>query len=52
MLKKSGTFPEVGGGVGLNLGKDKLKDIITSFGGKVTSSVSGRTDVVVVGKGL
>jgi NAD-dependent DNA ligase len=48
----TGIFPEVGGGIGLNLGKDRLKDIITAFGGKVTGSVSGKTDVVVIGKGI
>lgn len=46
----TGTFPELGGGGGLNLGKDKLKVLITSFGGRVTSSVSGKTDILVVGK--
>ena len=46
----TGTFPELGGGGGLNLGKDKLKALITSFGGRVTSSVSGKTDILVVGK--
>lgn len=48
----TGIFPEVGGGIGLNLGKDRLKDIITAFGGKVTGSVSGKTDIVVIGKGV
>lgn len=43
-------FPEVGGGGGLNLGKDKMKEIIESFGGHVTGSVSGKTNFVVVGK--
>lgn len=46
----TGTFPEVGGGEGLQLGKDRVKKMITSFGGKVASSVSGKTDVLVVGK--
>mmetsp|Transcript_75911 Transcript_75911/g.143096 ORF Transcript_75911/g.143096 Transcript_75911/m.143096 type:complete len:465 (+) Transcript_75911:73-1467(+) len=46
----TGIFPEVGGGEGLQLGKDRVKKMITSFGGKVTSSVSGKTDVLVVGK--
>lgn len=46
----TGLFPEVGGGEGLQLGKDKVKKMITSFGGKVASAVSGRTDVLVVGK--
>jgi hypothetical protein len=31
----TGVFPEVGGGAGLNLGKDRVKQMIQSFGGKV-----------------
>ena len=46
----TGVFPELGGGVGLSLGKAKLKQLISSFGGRVTGSVSGKTDVLVVGK--
>jgi len=46
----TGLFPEVGGGEGLQLGKERAKKMITSFGGKVTSAVSGRTDFLVVGK--
>jgi BRCT domain type II-containing protein len=46
----TGTFPEVGGGSGLSLGKAKVKAMIESFGGKVTASVSGKTDILVVGK--
>ena len=46
----TGIFPEVGGGAGLNLGKDKVKGMVQSFGGKVTGSVSGRTDILLVGK--
>lgn len=46
----TGVFPEVGGGQGLELGKAKVKKMIESFGGKVTSAVSGKTDVLVVGK--
>lgn len=46
----TGTFPEVGGGAGFNVGKDKVKSMITSFGGKVSGSVSPKTDVLVVGK--
>lgn len=46
----TGTFPEVGGGAGFKLGKDRVKKMIESFGGKVASSVSGKTDVLVVGK--
>lgn len=46
----TGLFPEVGGGSGLNLGKDKVKGMVEAFGGKVTGSVSGRTHILVVGK--
>lgn len=46
----TGIFPEVGGGGGLSLGKDKVKAMLQSFGGRVTGSVSGKTNVLVVGK--
>jgi hypothetical protein len=46
----TGIFPELGGGAGLNLGKDKLKLLVASFGGRVTGSVSGKTDILIVGK--
>lgn len=46
----TGTFPEVGGGKGFEIGKDKVKAMIKSFGGKVASGVTGKTDVLVVGK--
>jgi hypothetical protein len=46
----TGTFPELGGGAGLNLGKDRAKAMVEAFGGKVTGSVSGRTTLLVVGK--
>jgi len=46
----TGLFPELGGGGGLNLGKDKMKALIENFGGRVTGSVSGKTNFVVVGK--
>ena len=46
----TGLFPEVGGGSGLSLGKDKTKAMVESFGGRVTGSVSGKTDVLIVGK--
>lgn len=45
----TGVFPTLGGGDGLTLGKDKLKGIITSFGGAVTGSISGKTNYVIVG---
>ena len=40
----------MGGGSGLNLGKDRVKKMVEAFGGKVTGSVSGRTHILVVGK--
>lgn len=46
----TGIFPEIGGGKGLSLGKAKTKAMIVSFGGRVTSAVSGKTNVLVVGK--
>jgi len=46
----TGLFPEIGGGVGLSQGKDRAKKMIQSFGGKVAAAVSGKTDVLVVGK--
>eukprot|EP00985_Skeletonema_marinoi_P001093 scaffold446_cov142-Skeletonema_marinoi.AAC.1 len=45
----TGLFPELGGGSGLKLGKDKMKELIQSFGGKVTSSISGKTHFVIKG---
>ena len=41
--------PELGGGFGLKLGKDKMKGMIASFGGKITSAISGKTNFIVVG---
>lgn len=46
----TGVFPELGGGAGLTLGKERCKAMIESFGGRVTSAISGKTDVLVVGK--
>ena len=46
----TGVFPEAGGGAGLNLGKDRVKAMIESFGGRVTGSVSGKTNYVLVGR--
>jgi len=46
----TGLFPEVGGGAGLNLGKDRLKAKLTAMGARVTSSVSGKTDMLLAGK--
>jgi len=45
----TGVFPELGGGSGLKLGKDKMKELIENFGGVVTSSLSGKTDYVITG---
>lgn len=46
----TGIFPEAGGGMGLDQGKDKVKAMIKAFGGRVTGSISGKTDVLIVGK--
>lgn len=46
----TGVYPEIGGGAGLNLGKDRLKQILIKLGARVTSSVSGKTDILIVGK--
>jgi len=46
----TGTFPELGGGSGLDLGKERCRSMIVAFGGRVTSSVSGATSYLVVGK--
>ena len=46
----TGIFPELGGGAGLDLGKARARAMVESFGGRVTGSVSGRTDFVLVGK--
>ncbi|KAI9353778.1 hypothetical protein BDR26DRAFT_914002 [Obelidium mucronatum] len=46
----TGIFPEVGGGCGLSLGKDRVKEMCESFGGRVTSAISGKTDFLIVGK--
>ncbi|KAJ3067507.1 hypothetical protein HDU98_009279 [Podochytrium sp. JEL0797] len=46
----TGIFPEIGGGTGLNLGKERLKEMLQSFGAKVTGSVSGHTNLLVVGR--
>ena len=46
----TGVFPEVGGGIGLQLGKGRMKALIEQFGGRVTGSVSGRTTMLIVGQ--
>ena len=45
----TGVFPQLGGGQGLDLGKGRARAMIESFGGRVTSAVSGKTDVLLVG---
>jgi hypothetical protein len=45
----SGTWPNLGGGMGLKAGKHWQKARIEQFGGRVTSSISGVTDFLVVG---
>ena len=45
----TGVFPELGGGVGLNLGKDKARALIETFGGVVRSAISGQTTHLLVG---
>lgn len=42
----TGIFPELGGASGLILGRDRLKLIVENLGGRVTGSVSGKTDIV------
>ena len=46
----TGIFPEVGGGTGLSIGKDKVTAMLQSFGARVTSAVSGKTDLLLCGK--
>jgi len=45
----TGVFPEVGGGAGLSLGKARVKQMLESFGARVTGSVSGKTDILLCG---
>jgi hypothetical protein len=46
----TGVFPELGGGAGLDMGKARCIAMIESFGGRVTGSVSGKTNYLVVGR--
>jgi hypothetical protein len=46
----SGIWPDLGGGSGLGLGKEKVRAQIKQFGGKVTSAISGVTNVLVTGE--
>ena len=45
----TGTFPELGGGVGLGAGKTRVDDLIDKFGGRVVSAMSGKTSALVAG---
>ncbi len=46
----SGTWPNLGGGSGLKVGKQRLKTPIKQFGGRVTRAISGVTNVLVIGE--
>ncbi len=46
----SGTWPDLGGDSRLGLGKEMVRARIKQFGGKVTSAISGVTDVLVIGE--
>jgi hypothetical protein len=46
----TGTFPELGGGRGLRLGKDAATRMVEEQGGRVVSSISGKTTHLVTGK--
>ncbi len=46
----SGVWPNLGGGSGLGLGKERVKSGIEQFRGKVTTAISGITDVLVIGE--
>jgi hypothetical protein len=46
----TGVFPELGGGSGLDLGKARARALVEAHGGRVTSAVSGRTDILLVGR--
>ena len=45
----TGVFPEIGGGAGLYLGKERTKTLLKSFGASVVGSISGKTTHLVVG---
>ncbi len=45
----TGTWPDLGGGNSLELGKDKLKAMIEDSGGSVTKAISSLTNALVVG---
>ncbi len=45
----SGTFPELGGGSGLTLGKDAVASLVVAAGGRVVTQISGQTTHLVIG---
>eukprot|EP00966_Prymnesium_polylepis_P283882 6558165-Prymnesium_polylepis.1 len=45
----TGTFPELGGGIGLDAGKTRVDDLIAKFGGRVVSAMSGKVTALVAG---
>lgn len=45
----TGTFSELGGGEGINLGKERVADLIKSHGARVCGSVSKKTTALLVG---
>ena len=45
----TGLFPELGGGHGLKVGRENLKIMVESFGGKITGIISGKTNYVIFG---
>jgi BRCT domain type II-containing protein len=42
-------FPQICGGFGLTIGREKLQAMIESFDSKVTTLLSGKTDYVIDG---
>jgi hypothetical protein len=46
----TGVLPSQGGGHGLTLGKERVKAQIEKFGGSITTSISGVTNVLVTGE--
>jgi hypothetical protein len=46
----TGAWPSQGGGCGLTLSKERVKVQIEKFGGSITMSISGVTNVLVTGK--
>ena len=46
----TGTFPEVGGGSGLMLGKKKVAQICVTFGARVVERMSSIINILLVGE--